>query len=219
MTLPFLRGHFGDDYHHHYSLSAGGGGGSPAFLYKGNTPGNASLDIGTASAGRFIVVGALGDNSGATYPSTMTVAGVTINRDAFFNNTNTGRATAFYSGIVATGSGSQALSMSPTGEVDFWMHVWVLTGATFAFQQTASNIDNSHGSTISVTAGQFMFGLSSRGGASPSTWTNSTQSSGADHADVTFGGFGGSDWTISGTNASFNARPDTSFDWLVATYS
>jgi hypothetical protein len=201
-------------------VAAGGGGGGAAYVYKGSTAGlSSTLDIGTASSDRFVIVGVSGESIGATYGTTATVAGVTLNRDAFYNQSGAGRAVLFYSGLVTSGNGSQSIVITRTGETGSHLHIWTVTGnASIAFRQTASNSSGGAPSSISVTGGDFMFGVSSVGGASPNTWTSSTQASFADHPDSAFGGFGGSDWTIASTNASFSAQPDAGFAWLVATY-
>jgi hypothetical protein len=209
--------------------AAAAGGGSPAYVYRGDSgdlgassPATFSgVSLGTASADRFVVVCLIGFAAGATYGTTLTVDGsVTLNRDVFYNAAGSLRAEAFYSGVVSSGSGTHTIAATTSGESDFVMHVWTMTGASFAFRHSASSTDTAHPTTISVTAGDFMFGGFTAANADHAWNTGSTQASFADHPDSTFGGFIGSDWTISATNASFNIVPNSNSNgFTAATYS
>lgn len=178
------------------------GGGGPAFTFQNSANTGisgsaltASIDIGAAQADRLIVVGA---STGAiSLVTSVVVNGVTLNADV---NSNT--QIAVFSGIVASGSGSQTVTVTwASGNFnDRSFGLWRVTGlSSNLVKQTATSTGTT--GTISVTAGDLMFGVAIGTSGTP-TWASSTEAPFATHL-LNAGGQGSAEWTIVGTNAAF----------------
>ncbi len=202
--------------------------GSPVYAYKGAGAGEAAgngltfnLDIGTASSDRLIIVSAM--VSAATALSSVVVNGVTLNID--IDNHATAKASAVASGLVTSGSGSQAVTITwaSANFQDKIAHVWAATGLnsnTAKHTAFANRIGGAGGTaTIDVTAGDFLFA----GALSTTqpTFAGSTEAPVGDHNQAS-GVFNtrGSDWTIVSTNASFTIASTNVGDigWSAASY-
>jgi hypothetical protein len=163
-----------------------------------------TVDIGTAAADRLVVIGAI-CGTGATF-GTVTVNGAALTKDAERNPSPGGAAcAAVFSGVVASGSGSQTIS------IDFGLssyevksiEVWTVTGLISTTKKQgvgAASGATFGGQVLAVDAGDLVFCAQYTG--APDDFNPSTQAPDAtydNNADNLIAG----DWTISATNASF----------------
>lgn len=186
------------------------GGAAAAYTYKGSSDGGSggvasdtvsyTIDIGTASADRLIVVAT--GIQGNHVLTGVTVAGTPLTIDV----QNAGNQAAIASGLVIAGSGNQTVSCTWTGSgfnVRMIM-VWAVTGLS-SNTVRATGSGATANTAISVTATDFLFSTAWNGTSGGSNFNASTQAPAASRllTDGTFA-ISSADWTIISTNASFN---------------
>jgi hypothetical protein len=161
-----------------------------------------SIDIGTASADRLVVVATATQNAVAV--STVVVHGVTLTADV-----NSAAGAAIFSGLVTSGSGPQTVTVTwASGTFNMrGFSLWTVTGlSSNVVKQTGSGTTSA---TINVTAGDLMFSSAEFSSAGTASWSISTQVPAATHGMfVANPGGTGADWTIASTNASFSVNPN-----------
>jgi hypothetical protein len=192
------------------AAGAGGGAAAAAYSYRGSSDGssggvavdtvNYTIDIGTASADRLIVVAT--GVQGAKALTGLTVAGTPLTIDV----QNAGQQSAIASGLVTSGSGSQTISATWTGS-GFNVRkimVWAVTGLQ-SNTVRATGSGATANTSISVTATDFLFATTWNVAGTGSNFGASTESPAASRflSDGTFT-ISSADWTILATNASFN---------------
>lgn len=183
-----------------------------------------SVDIGTASADRLVIVGVGAQNTPTL--TSVTVNGVTLTQDVILAS---GGTAAIYSGLVTSGSGVQSVVANWVAAGFFNKYIWVATATGLASnlkRQTTSyaTVGSVGTGTISVTATDFMF-VSQYISGSNSVPTLGTSTVAPDHTNpvVITGNVYGieADWTILSTNASFGITTtgtSTSGPAVAATY-
>lgn len=162
-----------------------------------------SVDIGTANAGRLVIVAAGVQSAGHT--AIVVVNGVTLSTDVI---NSAGRTVIIASGIVASGSGVVTVTVTwDSGTVfeDSFVGLWTTTSANAIIKHTAIGTTTT---SIPVTAGDFLFASNIVAGTGndfatstqvPFHFANGTPAGGS-------GIYGGiADWTVASTNASFSA--------------
>lgn len=172
-----------------YKNVAAGGGGTGAYVFRSavyttSASANAatiSVDIGTASADR--VVGIYCQCANSKIISSVVVdptgANVTLTQDTQVNG---GTTSAFFSGLVASGSGAKNIVITYTTDPNFndmSYHVWTLTGlSSNAHRTAASGFPNL---SIAVTAGHILLV-----GGSQTTipWSSPTQVATGSRVDI-----------------------------------
>lgn len=189
--------------------AAGGAPGSPAYVFRAldftETATNnhtASIDIGTASADRLIVVG-FAARAGIGGAPSVTVNGVALTVDAY---TEASYPAGIASGLVTSGSGPQTVVVNWTAANSGqprMMSVWVLTGLSSNLVKQSTTWITSGAGSISVTAGDFVFAASMIQNIAPD-YSGSTQAPSAVRNDTTYPVSGSADWIIAATNASFS---------------
>jgi hypothetical protein len=199
-------------------------GGGAAFTFQGSgSNGNNSatrtfsIDIGTASADRLVVV-AVGSQSGP--PSGITAAGVSLTQDVVATNS---QSVAIYSALVTSGSGAQNVVVSGVSAFnEVGVAVWVGTGLSSntvkqtGFVQTGSN----SAASINVTAGDFVVAITGGSGGN-SSFSGSTEAATVRNVDTTGPFFTSAEWLpAASTNGSFAASPTTgsTFGTAAASY-
>lgn len=179
-----------------------------AYVFRGsffdNPPAtsiSSSIDIGTASADRLVIVGCCDQNAHAL--TSVVVNGVTLNID--IDNTAGGGA-AIASGLVPSGSGSQTVTVTWAGSgfEERFFTVWTATGlSSNVVKHTAAGIDPI---SIAVDAGDFLFSLS-MAFSGAYDWDASTQAP-TRTASIAGAGSGffqyNADWLIAATNPAFS---------------
>lgn len=218
----------------HAQLSGGVGGfpgpgtahsaAGPTFTFAGSAGGNpaataftsTTIDIGAATADRFVIVGAVDQNSLAL--TSLTVNGVSLAQDC--NDTGGGR---LWSGLVgATGGAGVATIVSTyTGAAftDRAHFVYVGRGMSNTAGASTTGTQSAGGTSysISVTAGDLLVGINKF----TVTYGTSTVAPTASNT-LTYGGAGNSSspwWnTIASTNASFSVGFSSSTRGCGATY-
>jgi hypothetical protein len=163
-----------------------------------------TVDIGTASADRLVVLGTI-CTIGGTFGA-VTVNGAALTKDAEYNPNPGGAAcAAIFSGVVASGSGNQTIS------IDFGLssfevksiEVWTATGLTSTTKKQgvgAASGQTFGGQILAVDAGDLVFCAQFTGATDD--FNPSTQAPDAiydNNADNLIAG----EWTIAATNASF----------------
>jgi hypothetical protein len=201
------------------------GGGSPTFTFLGSegkefsntTATFTTIDIGSASADRFIIV-VIGRQNGVAVTG-VTVAGVSLAQDT---SQTPGRGIYIWSGLVTTGSGVQNVVVS-TGSNDSFadcsIFCWSGTGManTSGASATGGNA-NASSATISVTAGDFMvagfpFACSNSGSTQAPTTARTATGTASGQVTQSF------DWnTIVSTNASFSVGISNTQAIVIAAY-
>lgn len=204
-----------------------GAAAAPSFINAGGAsdPGNTgasvsgSINIGTASSNRIVVVAATYNS--AVLASTVTVGGVSCTADVNINSV------AIYSCPGASyGSGSQTVSVTwASGNfIIRGFTVWVLSNCTSStVVNTANNPSGQTAVSINVAAKDLMFSAAQLNNdptiASYATSSVAPTDTGSIMAS---GNFYGSyaDWLIASSNATFSVTPDTSstLAFAVATY-
>ncbi len=199
------------------------GAATPTCVHRGtgadtssDTTRNYSIDIGTASSDRLIIVASAVQNVAS---GTVTVAGTPLNMDVQGVN---GGSSTLYSGLVTSGSGTQTVSIViGSGFVQSSVSVWACTGLNSnTVKQTGSGIGGITSFSINVTAGDFMFSAG-RSNSATGDYGNSTQAPTTAY-NMAAGVYVAADWiTIASTNASFAVRPGTGLNFThgaAATY-
>jgi hypothetical protein len=181
-----------------------------AYVYRGSNsttaagnPHTASIDIGTASADRVVHVGIAAQN--AQTPTSVTVNGVTLTQDVLNVTSPTA---GWYSGVVASGSGSQTVTVNYPAGTFTLRNMYVLT-STGLSSTTKKQSASASGASISinVTAGDFLFAVGYRTGGI-ANYTSSTEApDGTNNADATTRE---ADWVVNSTNATFFVTPANS---------
>jgi hypothetical protein len=194
-----------------YQAAAGGGGATATF--RGTATDNInnatrtySINIGTASADRLVVVGVGAANAA---PTAVTVAGVTMTADVV---AGAGPAAGMYSALVTSGSGAQNVVVTGMGAfTECGVSVWTCTGLSSNLVKHTGSINGSNGVfSINVTAADFLF-ATCEGASASASYASSTQAPTAAHVVDTFGPFiSSADWiSIASTNAAFSVNPTT----------
>jgi len=189
------------------------GGALPSYSFAGSgtfsgasTAATFPIDIGPASATRYIVVGS-SVTSTDTY--TVTVNSIPLIQDIAVTPSNSAY---IFSGLVAVGSGVQNVVLSciscafQTRDV----FVWILNNLN---TNLAKHTGSGNGTTasINVTSGDFLFSVN-HGGAN---FNGSTETPAE---NLTVGSSAAADWTVISTNASFSAIASASGPTAAATY-
>lgn len=201
---------------------------SPAYTYRGNGFSSASgsvtdftIDIGTASSDRLIVVTAAyqGTNGITSIVVDPAGANVSLTQDAI---NASGNSVAMYSGLVTTGSGSVTIRLTLVSASFFnrGISVWALTGlsSNLKKQSAAAAISGAGSTAINVTAGDFLFCGSYQTAGSP-TFSGSTEAPANPaglHTSNATNQF--ADQTIISTNASFAIAPGVTSNLAAASY-
>lgn len=194
-------------------IAAAAAVGGPAYVYRASysygdssTSNTTSVNIGTASADRLIVVGVTCQGSGTP---TVTVNGVTLTQ-IVINATNQA---AIFAGLVTSGSGSQNIVVNWTGSAfqGRGVSVWTITGLSSNSAKQSGSTNSSASGTINISAGDFLFavGISL---SSVEVFTGSTETPVREDnltTDATFY-FTSADWSTLTTNASWSvtSSPD-----------
>ena len=181
----------------------------PAYLYRGtafeNTgfnTGTYSVNIGTASSDRLVIVAtAIGISTTIT---SVTVNGVTLNQDTFQNST---WALGIFSGLVTAGSGAQTIIVTYVNGAfqNKDVFVWTATGlnSNLVKHTMTTILGNSPSSgSINVTSGDFLFVIAKANSAA-TTFGTSTEAPHATNVDSEVSPDVAADWTIISTNAAF----------------
>ena len=159
-----------------------------------------SVDIGTASADRLIIVSAMYGTTGVA------VTSITVNGTSLTADENGTLGVAIYSGLVTTGSGPQNVTVTwASGSFNNrGFALWTATGLNSNLVKQHTNFSTISG-TISVTAGDFMVGsFFSSGGTS--TWAGSTEAPTVRTVFSPSPSGQAPEWnTIASTNAAFSA--------------
>ena len=185
---------------------AAGGGGGPAYTFRGTASdltGTAnpsySIDIGTASADRLIIVGFICAGSAGAASVTVNGTGLTLAVSA----APAAVAEVWY-GLVTSGSGTQTVQVN--GASNFFERdiiVWAATGlSSNVVKQTASDNGTQN---INVSASDFLFAINYTTGT-PSNFDYSSSTESPTGIHTTAQSFGG-DWTVISTNAAFSVAP------------
>jgi hypothetical protein len=165
-----------------------------------------SIDIGTASADRLIVVG-VGAQNGVT-GATVAVNGTSLVEDVGRTN---GHYVGIWSGVVTSGSGAQNVVITGvSGFVEVGAALWVLKGlgSNTVRQTSGANTGSSTTSTITTTNPDYLFVMCT-GILSP-TFASSTQAPTAIRTADSNGPFFIAPEWISVTSAgSFTVNPTT----------
>lgn len=176
---------------------------SPAYTFRGTNFTNgstsvqtASIDIGTASADRLVIVAIQYQNTPVV--TSVTANAVTLNLDIV---KTTNPSAAIYSGLVTSGSGPQNIVVNyvSAGFSNRGLTVWTATGLSSNVVKNTASSANANIS-INITAGDFLFASTYQATA---TWnySASTDTATATHtSDAT--NFSG-DWTTLTTSATY----------------
>jgi hypothetical protein len=168
-----------------------------------------SVDLGTASADRLVVVAFGVSTSAATLG--VTCNSVTLTQDV--NQSTTNYEVAFFSGVVPTGSGVQTIhtTNSSTFRIHYYT-VWTLTRLASNLVRHTGGWDGGVGSTgtINVTAGDFLFAQTVANTGGTSSYSGSTQAAAATHSQTNTQVSFSADWTIVASNAAFTIQQNAS---------
>lgn len=175
---------------------------SPAYTFRntnftsGSTSAQtASIDIGTASADRLVIVAIQYQNTPVV--TSVTANSVTLNLDIA---KTTNPSSAIYSGLVTTGSGPQNIVVNyvSAGFTARGLAVWTATGlSSTVVKNTASSANQNM--SINITAGDFLFASTYIVGAA--SYSSSTDAPTATHTSDATNLSG--DWTTVTTSATF----------------
>lgn len=205
-------------------FQGGGGFGTPGFTSPVAVSGPAYVFISSAttanSTDTFTQAFSLGGNaaceivvgvSGAVTSFVSVVVGATTLNQDVTQGVNPGM--AIYSSHLSACTGSQNVTLTTTGAAfsERNLYVWVLTGLVSSTKIASSSYSRSSGvntpssPTISVTAGDLMFGVGKTLGTLQSCAASTQAPTGTNSAAAdTFG----DDWLIASTNASFSTNCD-----------
>lgn len=197
---------------------------TPAYVFKACGTANGvgdsitiSVDIGTASADRLIVVGSGSQNTPSF--TSMVANGITLNTDV--NVAGTASRITLSSGLVTSGSGAQNIvgTWASSGFFIRSLCVWTLTGLNSnLIKNSGSNTGSNGTASINVTAGDFMFAFASSGGVATPDFSTSTEAPVASHSVGVGIVMTGADWTIVSTNASFSVIGTNTNSIVAGTY-
>jgi len=177
---------------------------------------NFSIDIGTASADRLVVVG-VGFQGVAGITSVIVDpagANVTLAQDAINASGNT---STLYSGLVTSGAGAKNIEVTLVSG-SFLIRavsVWTLTGLSSNLKKQSSAFAGTTGN-INVAAGDFLFAMAHHVGGTV-TFSGSTEAPAAAH-NTGNATDDAADWTVVATNASFALVPGSSSNVATTTY-
>lgn len=187
----------------------------PVVTYRGNGQAGGSgnttdftIDIGTASADRLIVVTAAWQNTNGITSIIVDPAGanVTLTQDVI---NEAGSSAAVYSGLVTSGSGSKTIRMTLVsgGFLNRGIAVWTITTlVSNTKKQSGSSALSSGNFNISAQEGDVMFAaLYNDPNGSTRTYSTSSEAPTAlrtSHANNQF-----AEWAITADNSSFNVTP------------
>lgn len=177
---------------------------SPVLTYKASATSSAStaavtysIDIGTASADRLIIIAVDVQNGNAI--TSLTVNGTGLVNDVIQNSASV------WSGLVTTGSGVQnvVLTVTSGGFLERDIHLWTATGLNSNVVKNTGTVNTSNDGSINITSGDFLIAtvLSTLGTFSSSTQTPSNT--------YVVGGLNGraADWNpTTSTSATFNVH-------------
>ncbi len=186
-----------------------------SYTYRGsgsNTVGGSvatfSIDIGTASADRLVIVGSTVDN--ATTITSVVVNGVTLTADITAVNSYR---VGIHSGVVAAGDGAQnvVITWASASFQEKSAFVWTAIGlASNVKKQTANGTTSA---TINVTVDDFLFGVSRGVGSLPDFATSTEAPDGTRQvASVNRS----ADWAVNATNATFSVNAGANSNQMVA---
>lgn len=166
---------------HLNGFGAAGSGAAPKVLtYKGaarqDTSGTVvtlSVDIGTASADRYVIVAVGGCTSTRTV-SSLTIAGVTATQIVASSAAET---SAIYMALVTSGSGAQNIVITWSGAQDVTgIGVWTLTGVSGTTPvDTKTSTANPFTATLSTVNGGVAVAYAMVTNTTTYTWTNLTE--------------------------------------------
>jgi hypothetical protein len=202
-------------------MPAATGGGGAVFTFKGQDGTNSAgtftsttVDLGTASADRRVIIATTAPNGGL---SGCTVNGVTLLQDVQANPAGNPQ-TVIYSGVVNTGSGAATIVItSAAGLVQFL--AWTGTGGSSALVKHTSTSGTGAPSSISIAvdAGDFLIVADPFSGF---TYAGSTETPTATRTETnTTGHVGAGEWnTIISTNAAFSINAGSADFMAAASY-
>jgi hypothetical protein len=202
----------------------------PSYVYRGNVftssaSGNVvtiSMNIGTASADRVVAV-FIGSQNNPIVSSVVvdpTGANVSLTKNTEQDSgTGAGNTTAFWSGLVASSSGTVNIAITYTTSPNFFnmgYHVWTLTGlASNTPRAAVSGFPNLN---IGVTSGYILLaGSFSSANNAVVPWTSPTETPAGDRVD-SGPSSSSEDWTVISTNASFGAVIPNGSGYSAATF-
>lgn len=169
-----------------------------------------SMDIGTASADRLVILGIARQASATAAPSSVTVNGHALTQAAGFGYVpGSGSEGGYYYGLVPTGDGSQTVTINYTAGAGTERFCWVWTATALQSntpKDTAVNAAFGGGAsmTMSVDGGDFMFAHYRATTNTSPAFSGSTEApdNSRDATGVEVRGIGG-DWLVNNTNAAF----------------
>lgn len=191
---------------------------TPAYTYRGeftdsgaSTVATYSVNIGTASADRLVIVAVAIQN--APVITSLVVNGVTLNQDVLIA---VGADIGIFSGLVVAGSGAQniVLTCVSAGFLERDIFVWTATGlSSNLVKNTMSYSANTNG-TINITSGDFLFAVDQ---SSLGVFSSVDQTPTATH---TIGALSGrsAEWLTTVTAAAFNVHVGANATVAAASY-
>ena len=161
-----------------------------------------SIDIGTASADRLVIVATHTGGNTKTLTS-IVVNGVTLTVDKLLN-AQINNTMVIASGIVAAGAGAQTVTVtwSAGGFQDRELFLWTATGLNSTVKKNTAQGDNGPAAVIAVDAADVMVALQIA--AATNTLASSTEAP-VERLDGLSVGLG-ANWVIVATNASFTVQ-------------
>lgn len=185
--------------------------------YKGTARNNAvgsssvtlSVDIGTASSDRYVIVGVGGAVTTQTI-SSLTIAGTSATQIIAVNGAET---SAIWMALVTSGSGSQNIVVNWSGTQNVCgVAVWTLTGVSGTTPvDTKSSTANPFTATLSTVSGGVAVAYVMVSNTTSYTWTNLTEqfdntAAGVGHSGAHDAANTGSSISITCTPSGYDAR-------------
>lgn len=188
---------------------------APVYTYRGSGTDNSgnndatfSIDLGTASSDRLVIVGTT--VSAATSVTSIVANSVSLTPDVSAVNAYR---VAIYSALVTSGSGSQnvVVTFASASFQEKNVFVWTATGlASNVVKQTANGLIST---TINASAGDFLFGVSRAVALFPDFATSTETPDGTRQVGTHNTS---ADWTVDATNASFSVNAGAASNQMVA---
>jgi hypothetical protein len=179
-----------------------------AYVYRGSnsttTTANAhsaSIDIGTAAADRVVHVGIACQN--AQTPTSVVVNGVTLTQDVLNVTSPTA---GWYSGVVASGSGSVTITVNYRAGAYTLRNMYVLTstGLVSPTKKQSASLGSGSNISINVAPGDFLFAVGYRTGGI-ANYTSSTEAPDGTNAADSLSRE--ADWVVNTKNETFAVIP------------